>query len=218
MPVVLVAQGVVAARNFKAKFAHVKINEVGLFGAALHLAQLHHAVDQCRQTVGLVHNDVALLGALFGVGAGQVAHSLGVALYQGQRGAQVVADIGQNVLFQLGAALDLSGHVVEVLGQLADLVMVYNGQLDIIVAGSNLFCTAGKLLHRPGEPPAEQHGKQQIQHQQDQRHRPQDAAQHLGGCGDLCHAGGHDDAVLAVRRKLAHQHLPGGADLHDLVQ
>ena len=39
----------------------------------------------------------ALLGTLGVVAAGQVTHGLGVALYQGQRGAQVVADIRQNV-------------------------------------------------------------------------------------------------------------------------
>ena len=102
VPVVFVAQGIVAAGNLKAKLAHVKIDKARLLGTALHLAQLHDAVDKRGQAVGLVHDDVALLGALGIIITGQVAHRLGVALYQGQRGAQVVADIGQNVFFPAG--------------------------------------------------------------------------------------------------------------------
>ena len=102
--------------------------------------------------VGLVHDDVALLGALGIIIAGQVAHRLGVALYQGQRGAQVVADIGQNVLLQLGAALDLGGHVVEVLGQTSDLVMAFDFYLHIVVAGGDLLRAVGQLADRVREP------------------------------------------------------------------
>ena len=141
VPVVFVAQGIVAAGNLKAKLAHVKIDKARLLGTALHLAQLHDAVDERGQAVGLVHDDVALLGALGIIVAGQVAHRLGIALYQGQRGAQVVADIGQNVFFQLGAALDLGGHVVEILCQTADLVMMLDPNRHIVVAGGDLLRT-----------------------------------------------------------------------------
>ena len=79
-PVVLVAQGVVPARHLKAEFTHIKVHQVGLFGAVLYLAQLHHAVDQGRKAVGFIHNDIALFGALFRVGTGQVPHGLGIAL------------------------------------------------------------------------------------------------------------------------------------------
>ena len=105
LPVIFVAQCVVAARDLKAEVAHVKVNKIRPFRTALHFTQLHHAVDERGKPVRLIDNDVALLGTLGVVAAGQVAHGLGVALYQGQRGAQVVADIRQNVLFELGAAL-----------------------------------------------------------------------------------------------------------------
>ena len=159
-----------------------------------------------------------MLSALGIVTAGQVAHRLGVTLYQGQRRAQVVADVGENVLFQLGAALDLGGHIVEILGQTSDLVVVLHLDGDVIVARCDLLCAVGQLADGVGEPTAEQHGKQQVKHQQKQRHRAQDRPQHLGGGGDLCQTCGDDDAVLAVCREPPHAHLHGGTDLHDLVQ
>lgn len=101
---------------------------------------------------------------------------------------------------------------------MSDLVVVLHLDGDVIVARCDLLCAVGQLADGVGEPTAEQHGKQQVKHQQKQRHRAQDRPQHLGGGGDLCQTCGDDDAVLAVCREPPHAHLHGGTDLHDLVQ
>ncbi len=218
LPVVFVAQSVVAARYFKAKLAHVKVYKIRLFRATLHFAQLHNAVDQRGQAVCLIHNNVALLGALGVVAARQIAHRLGVALYQGQRRAQVVADVGQNVFFQLGAALDLGGHVVEILCQTPDFIAVLHLNLYIVVARGDLLRAVGQLADGAGEPTAEKHGKQQVQHQQNQRHGAQNRAQHLGSRCNLGKACRDDDAVLPVGGKPTDAHLHRGTDFYDLVK
>ena len=80
LPAILLAHGVIAARDLKAKLAHVKINGVKLFCTAGNFAQLHHAVYQRAQAVSFVHNNVALFGALGLVIAGNIAHRFGIAL------------------------------------------------------------------------------------------------------------------------------------------
>ena len=56
-----------------------------------------------------------------------------------------MADVRQNVLFELGAALDLGGHVVEILGQTSDLIVAFNLDLHIVVAGGDLLRAVGQL-------------------------------------------------------------------------
>ena len=218
LPVIFVAQRVVAARDLKAEVAHVKVNKIRPFRTALHFTQLHHAVDERGKPVRLIDNDVALLGTLGVVAAGQVTHGLGVALYQGQRGAQVVADVRQNVLFELGAALDLGGHIVEILGQTSDLIVAFNLDLHIVVAGGDLLRAVGQLADRVREPAAEKYRQQQVQHQQNQRDRPKDRAQHLGSRRDLRQTCRDNDPVLPVGGEPPDAHLHRGADLYDLVQ
>ena len=139
LPVIFVAQRVVAARNLKAEVAHVKVNKIRPFRTALHFTQLHHAVDERGKPVRLIDNDAALLGTLGVVAAGQVTHGLGVAFIRVSGVRRFVADVRQNVLFELGAALDLGGHVVEILGQTSDLIVAFNLDLHIVVAGGDLL-------------------------------------------------------------------------------
>src|SRR5699024_9170099 len=166
----------------------------------------------------LVYNDVALFGALVIIVAGQIPHGLGIAFDGGQRRAQVVADVGQNIFLQLSAALDFGGHVVEILRQLADLVPVYDLDLYVVVAGGDLPGPYRKLFHRAGEPAAEQHGKQQIKDQQHQRQGEEDRAHDLRSGGDLRQTGRDDHPVLPVGGKPAYQHLLAAARLHDFKQ
>ena len=129
-----------------------------------------------------------------------------------------MAYVGQNILFQLGAAFDFRGHVVEILRQPANLIPVHHRDLDIVVARSDFLGTGGKPLDGAGEPAAEQHGEQQIQYQQEERQRNQNGAQHFGGGGNLCQTGGDDDAVFAVGGQRTHQHLLAGTGADHLEQ
>ncbi len=114
LPAVLGADGIVPFTHLVAQLAHIKVHALAFVGTAGHLAQLHHAGDQCGQAVGLVHDNVHLLIAVGLVVAGNVAHRLGIALDKGQRGAQVVGDVGQQVALHLRRMLHLACHVVEV--------------------------------------------------------------------------------------------------------
>ena len=97
---------------------------------------------------------------------GQVSHpvvqSLGVALDVGQRGAQLVGHVGHKVLalllrlFQLvDVGLQLLGHDVEALGELADLIAGGHLQLPGEVPLGHLL--DAKLPAEPGvvQPPAD---------------------------------------------------------------
>ena len=217
-PAILLAHGVIAARDLKAKLAHVKINRVKLFCTAGNFAQLHHAVYQRAQAVSFVHNNAALFGALGLVIAGNIAHRFGIALNQGQRGAQVMADISQDIFFQLCGAFDFLRHVVELPPQQAQLIIADYRHLNIIVAVGNLAGTLRKLAHRAGEPPAEQRRHQQVERNQKDGNRNQHTAHDLGGCFNLCQAGGYDHTVTAVFGQAAHQHLPVAAGFNNFVQ
>ena len=97
---------VIALTDLIAELAHIKVDLLALFRAAGHLAQLHDAGDQRRQPVGLIHDDVHLLVPVGLVVAGDVPHRLRIALDEGQRGAQVMGDICQQVALHLGRVLD----------------------------------------------------------------------------------------------------------------
>lgn len=63
--------------------------------------------------------------------------------------------------------------------------MAFNLDLHIVVAGGDLLRAVGQLADRVREPAAEKYRQQQVQHQQNQRDRPKDRAQHLGNRRDL---------------------------------
>ena len=198
LPAVLGADGVVALAHLVAQLPHVKVHPLTLIGAAGHLAQLHHAGDQRGQAVGLVHDDVHLLVPVGFIVAGQIAHRLGIALDEGQRGAQVVGDVGQQIALHLHRVLHLLGHVVKVPGKVAQLVVAAVVHLHGVVAQRHLPRGAGKLAQRLCEPLAEQprrrHGKAEDQ----RRRQRQQGAEHLAGLGNVHKAGGHQHGIAAV--------------------
>ena len=142
LPAILGTDRVIALADLIAELAHIKVDLLALFRAAGHLAQLHDAGDQRRQPVGLIHDDVHLLVPVGLVVAGDVPHRLRIALDEGQRGAQVVGDICQQVTLHLSRVLDFPGHVVELLRQVAQFVPAVGLHLHGIVA----------LCHLPGRP------------------------------------------------------------------
>ena len=207
LPAVLSTDGVVAFAHFVAQLAHVKVHPLTAVGTAGHLAQLHHAGHQRGQAVGLVHDDVHLFVAVGLVIAGQVAHRLGVALDEGQRGAQVVGDVGQQVPLHLGRPLHLLCHMVEVLCKVAQLVAAAALHLHGVVALGHLAGGAGQLPQGLCEPLTEQprrrHGKDKDQC----RRQRQQGAQHIAGFGHMHQTGGHQHGVAAVGCGAAHQKL-----------
>ena len=205
LPAVLGADGVVALAYFITQLPHVKVHPLALVGAAGHLAQLHHAGHQRGQAVGLVHDDIHLLVPVRLIVAGQIAHRLGVALDKGQRGAQVVGDVSQQIALHLHRVLHLLGHVVKIPGKVAKLIVAAVVHLHGVVAQRHLPRRAGKLAQRLCEPLAEQprcrHGKAE-----DERCRQrQQGAEHLSGLGNVHKTGGHQYGVAAVCRGAPHQ-------------
>jgi len=207
LPAVLGADGIVPFAHLVAQLAHIKVHALAFVGTAGHLAQLHHAGDQCGQAVGLVHDNVHLLIAVGLVVAGNVAHRLGIALDKGQRGAQVVGDVGQQVALHLRRMLHLACHVVEVPGQIAQLIAAAGIHLHGIVAHGHLAGSAGKLAQRLCEPlteqPCRRHGKGKDQ----RRCHGQHGAQHLAGFSHMHKAGSDQNGVLAAGGVAPYQQL-----------
>ena len=217
---VLRAHRLVAGGHFLAQLGHIKADGLRLFRAAAHLGQLHDTVHKAGQPVGLVHNNVQLLGALSGVAAGQIAHRLRITLDEGEGGAQVMAHIRQQIFLHLGGLVHLARHMVKVAGQLVQLVAALGGlQPHLIVALGHLARGAGQLGDGPGKPAAEQPGRQHAQHQQNHRHQRHKVAQNHAGLVHLGQAGGQDDRVLPIARQAAYHHLAAGSvrALHDLI-
>ena len=131
-----------------------------------------------------------------------------------------MAHVGQQVPLQLGGLLHLAGHVVEVPGQLVELVRTAGGlHPHVVVAAGHLPGGPAQLGQRPGKPPAEHPGRDHRHRQQPQAHGGQQLIQHHGGLGHLGHAGGQDHGIAPVPRQAAHHHLAAVAVfvLHDLV-
>ena len=218
-PAVLCAHRVVPLGHLFAQLGHVKVHQFGLLRAAAHLGKLHYAVHQPAEPVGFVHNDVQLLGALVRFIAGQIAHGLRIAPDEGQRGAQVVAHVGQQLPLQLSRLLHLARHVVEVPRQQAEFVPLALVHVHVVVALGDLPGRGRKLGQRPGDPPAEQPRRQQAEGQQPQCHHGQQLAQHGVRLAHPGQAGRNQNGILPIGGRAAHHHLLGAAlGLQNFIQ
>ena len=218
LPAVLGADGVVTLADLVAELAHIKMHPLALDGTAGHLAQFHHAGDEGCQPVGFVHDNIHLLVAVGLVVARDVPHRLGVALDEGQRGAQVVGDIGQQVPLHLGGMLDFLRHVVEVLCQIAQFVVPLGVHLHVVIALGHLPGRAGKFPQGLGEPLAEQPGRRHGERKDQCRRQRQHGAHHPAGLRDMHQAGGHQHRIAAIGGRFAHHQLDraGGRGRVDL--
>ena len=218
LPAVLGADGVVTLADFVAELAHVEVDLLALECAARDLAQLHDAGNKGRQAVGLVHDDVHLFVAVLLVVAGQIAHRLGIALDEGERSAQVVGDVGQQVALHLGGVLDFFCHVVELLGQVAQLVVPHRVHMDGVVALCHLPRSPGESPQRLCEPLAEQPCRRHREGENEGRSQRQNGAEYLAGLGHMHQAGSHQHSVISVGGHPAHHQLDraGGRGRVDL--
>ena len=207
LPAVLGADGVVPFAHLIAELAHIKMYPLAPVGTAGHLTQFHHAGHQRGQPVGFVHDDIHLFVPVLLVITGDVAHRFGVALDEGQRGAQVVRDVGQQVPLHLGGVLHFSGHVVEVAGQIAQLVAAAAVHMDGIVAQCHLAGSAGKLAQGLGEPLAEEPRCRQCKDEDQCCSHRQYGAQHFSGFCHMHQTGGDQNGVLAAGGHAPHQKL-----------
>ena len=218
-PVVLRTHGIIALGHLAAKLGHIKIDQLRALAAAAHTAQLHHTVYKAAQAVGLINDDAQLRIAALGVIAGQIADRFGIALDEGERGAQVVAHISQKLLLQLAGALYFGCHVVEVGGQLAHFILPGAGNAGRVIAVGNAAGRTRKLTDGLGEPITEPHAGGQA-HQQ---HKAQNGGQkliHDHACDtDLVQVGADHNGILLIGAQAAHHHLRGiAAGAYDLVK
>ncbi len=197
LPAVLRTDRVVPLADLVAEHPHIKMDPLALDRAAGDLAQLHNAGDQRGQTVGFVHDDVHLLVALFFVVAGQIAHRFGVALDEGERGAQIVRDVCQQIPLHLCRVLHFGSHVVEIPRKVAQFIAAAGLDLDLIVALCHLAGRAGKLAQRLCEPLAEQPRCSQGKGKDECCGKRQHLAQNVGGFRDVHKAGGDHDRISA---------------------
>ena len=92
--------------------------------------------DEALEAFDLLVNGVQPFGSRSEVA---VAHGLDVARDDRQRSPQVVGDVGGHLFAELVGFRDFAAHLVEGLGQLADLVMAGDGHLLVEVAARHFF-------------------------------------------------------------------------------
>ena len=196
-----------------------------------HLTVQLDAVLQARKIQQLLHHGVQAVGfgadhrqaaaAILVVGVVDVADGFDPALNGGQRGAQLMADRGDKLVFQPLGFGKVARHLVDGLAQPPDLVIVAGvGQARAQIAVGN---AVGGGFHLAQGAHDGAHKKQPAphrnqQHQQPQPHRQRDGVPPLlvgkAQAGDQPHGGD-------VTRRVGHQHgfghdtlaLRGGVDV-----
>ena len=102
--------------------------------------KIQQIIDQVGQAAGLIYNNLHVFRGIF---AGQVAHYLGIAGDHGQRGAQVMAYIGNKFLPQVLHFAQLPAGVVQGVGQFGDFAVGTAGKVGAVIAGGQLFGALG---------------------------------------------------------------------------
>ena len=115
---VLFRQLAVTGQNFPNGTRQGETLGVFLRRGVLALAVVQHRVHQCGQAVGLIQNDLQILGSIF---SGNILHDLHIAFDQGQGRAQVMTDIGDQLPLSLLHLTQIPGRLRELPVQLGDL-------------------------------------------------------------------------------------------------
>ena len=155
----------VPPHNAPDHFGEVERLGVGGLRAALQPGKVQKVIDKVGQPVRLIDDDLHVFGGIF---ARQVPHDLGIAGDHRQRGAQVVAHIGDEFLPQVLHLAQFPAGVVQRVGKLGDLPVAAAGKVDVIIAGGQLLGAFGNADDGTGD-----HGGKQ-QHQQDGKRRHDD--------------------------------------------
>ena len=144
--------------------------------------ELQKLLDHTGQPLGLLGDDLHAAQG-FALHCGVIGDGLGPAGDGGQRGAQLVGDLGD----ELGAGLlghgHLLRHVVDLIGQAADLVVIALFELAAVAARGDARGKVGELVdrvrHEAPEPQQQQnhaqaheHHRRHGQHREAPRDRP----------------------------------------------
>ena len=171
----------------------VELAQLERVHARTDLGDVEDVVDEGGQAVGLVDDDLRVLGALFGVVARDLLDHGGVRLDHGQRRLQVVRDVGEHFLLQLVGLADLLFGVVERFGKGVHLrVGIFALEVDGKVARRHALGGLGDALHGAGQPHGQQRRDDQRQKDDDDAdedelhaHRAHGEPRKLGGIFDI---------------------------------
>ena len=149
-------------------------------GAALVPGNLQHIVDQRGQAAHFVDNHLHIFRRGF---PRQIPDHFAVAGDHGQRGAQVVGNIGDQIFLHLVQLGKLIGGSVQGGGKLFRFPAVAPVEIDVVIAHGQLHGFFAHPGQRTGKPGRQNQGESH--RQQGQQHRQQDHLQLQGG-----HSGG----------------------------
>ena len=132
--------------------------------------------------MGFIQNDLQVFGGIF---SGNIPHGFHVALDQGQRRAQIVADVGNQFPLGLFYLAEIPGRLRKLAVQLGDFpvgVRVTNRRKLALTQGAGRL---GRLNNGPGDPSGQDAGQKKADQQKSGGQHPQFAADglHRGGDG-----------------------------------
>ena len=160
----------------------VKLNLLLLRNAllGLELGDIQHTADQSGQALGLVGDDLQIVGPLFRRN-GLVQHSVHIAGNGGHGGFQLMGHIGHELLAAVLALLQAGRHIVKGQGQLLHLFGVALLDLDpgLQIAVAKGIGNLGHLLQGLALPPGEdRHRRYGSQH-----HKGRNGQKDIGDLG-----------------------------------
>ena len=171
-----------------------------LGGARLEFRKVEHIVHKGGETVCLVDDDLHVFGLVF---AGQVAHDLGIADDHGERGAQIVRNVGDQLAAQAIHLGKLHGGMVEDVGKLSGFPIARLAELQVVGAAGKLLGAVADADHGGGDAAGEHPRKQGGEQKQDQ-----------GNCREQCH-NGLDGSVHRCDGGIQQNEIDAAVLLHD---
>ena len=135
---------------------HSRADAARSTGPELHLrlqvepGQLLQLADQLAQAGGLGADELGRFGPLLGRGGGAVAERGGEALDRGDRRAELVRDVGQELALAVVGRLQPLGHAVERLAQAPELVVALV-HAHVEAAARDGLGAVGEVAHRAAQ-------------------------------------------------------------------
>ena len=179
---------------------------------ALDAGKVQKLLHHLRKPLRLPHDDLHALPPCFGVQVVVAQQRFAPAPYGGQRGAQLVGNRRDEVIFHLLGVTQLLRHIVDGGAQLADLIVIVGVQPHIKVALGDLPGGPAHLAHRRDDGIHEVAAGIQHKQQNSQRHQ----RRKNGDQGQLPVDGLHRDHIPQPQKVLARKGGKHGHS-HDLL-